>query len=114
MIAQGHILHVTDQETWEALGPTGAYVPTAYDDEGFIHCCDAGQLVDVLERHFQDTTEVTLLVVDPSLLTADVRYEEGYPGELFPHIYGPIETAAVVSVISVGSTDGTWDLSVLG
>ena len=94
--------------------PTGVYAPQSYEDEGFIHCCEAGQIGDVLGHHFQATTEVTLLVVDPERLTADVRLEEGFPGELFPHVYGPIDTAAVVDVISLSLVGGSWDLSKLG
>jgi uncharacterized protein (DUF952 family) len=113
MIAQGHILHVADEDAWARMRSTAAYAPGAYEDEGFIHCCEADQLNAVLERHFQDTTEVTVLVINPALLTSEVRVEEVYPGETFPHIYGAIGTAAVVSVLSVGSNDGSWDLSAL-
>ena len=31
-------------------------------------------------------------------LVGELRYEEGEPGELFPHVYGPINADAVVGV----------------
>lgn len=41
-----------------------------------------------------------LLVIDSELLRSEVRMEVGYPvtGELFPHVYGPIDVDAVVEV----------------
>ncbi len=43
-----------------------------------------------------------LLYVDPERLGAPVRWEPGVPTDpesmLFPHLYGPLPTAAVVAV----------------
>ncbi len=43
-----------------------------------------------------------LLYVDPDRLGAPVRWEPGVPTDpesmLFPHLYGPLPTAAVVEV----------------
>ena len=66
MIAQGHILHVADEDAWGRMRSSASYAPAAYEDQGFIHCCGPEQLNDVLERHFQDTTEVTVLKGDVS------------------------------------------------
>ena len=41
-----------------------------------------------------------LLVVDPARLTPEVREEESH-GETFPHVYGPIDRAAVVRVLPI-------------
>lgn len=39
-----------------------------------------------------------LLEIDSARLGAPVRFEEGEPGEDFPHLYGELNTDAVVNV----------------
>jgi uncharacterized protein (DUF952 family) len=42
-------------------------------------------------------------------LESELRDEEGRPGELFPHIYGPINRDAIVDVIRLErGPDGGW------
>jgi uncharacterized protein (DUF952 family) len=39
-----------------------------------------------------------LLVLDPAVLGDALRWEEGRPGEVFPHVYAPIPLDAVTAV----------------
>lgn len=50
-------------------------------------------------------TVSTVLVIDPEALSSPVRLEPPAPGaaELFPHIYGPIEVAAVVETVPLAA-----------
>ena len=41
---------------------------------------------------------LVLLEIDPQRLGAPVRFEEGEPGEDFPHLYGELNPDAVVRV----------------
>ncbi len=100
MIAQGHILHVTTPEAWRRGADTPHYEAESLASEGFIHNCRPAQLRGVLGRHFAGHRALVLLVVDPALLTSEVREEESH-GETFPHVYGPIDRAAVVSVLPI-------------
>ena len=51
-------------------------------------------------RLFRGKTELVLLKIDPSRLTARIVDENLEGGtELFPHIYGPLEWSGVVTVI---------------
>ena len=100
MIAQGHILHVTTPEAWRRGAETPYYEAESLSTEGFIHNCRPDQLRGVLGRHFAGHRALVLLVVDPARLTSEVRDEESH-GEMFPHVYGPIDRAAVVSVLPI-------------
>lgn len=100
MIAQEHILHVTTPEAWRWAGDTPYYEAESLATEGFIHNCRPAQLRGVLGRHFAGHRALVLLVVDPGRLTSEVREEESH-GEAFPHVYGPIDRAAVVSVLPI-------------
>ena len=112
MIAQGHILHVTTPEAWRRGASTPYYEAESLASEGFIHNCRPDQLRGVLGRHFAGHRALVLLVIDAALLTSEVREEESH-GETFPHVYGPIDRAAVVSVLPI-ETDSTGRFTLPG
>lgn len=67
--------------------------------EGFIHCCTAEQLPGVIGRYYTRETELYLLTLRVSRITSQLVFENTVGrSELFPHIYGPINTNAIVSV----------------
>jgi len=48
---------------------------------------------------YRDRDDVVLLTIDPSLVGVPVVIEAGAgTDERFPHVYGPLERSAVVSV----------------
>lgn len=94
------IFHIAEPEQWNP--DVESYVPTAFADEGFIHCSIESQLDEVLRKHYPDRNDLTLLTIDPSLITDLVVYEDLYGnGEDFPHIYGPFPTMAVINTITL-------------
>ena len=52
----------------------------------------------MIERYYAGASDLVLLHIDEQLLTSPVVYEQ-LPGapEPFPHVYGPINLAAVVT-----------------
>ncbi|MDA0798167.1 MAG: DUF952 domain-containing protein [Chloroflexi bacterium] len=110
MLSQDALIHVTTQEAWDSAGGSGRYFPPGFDAEGFIHCCHRSQLERVLSDHFAAQVEVLLLVLEPSQITADIRYERAANGDDYPHIYGPIQPQAVTQSISAPKVDGEWQL----
>lgn len=103
VIGDGRVLHVTAPETWEHAVAQGAFTESTLDrsleDEGFIHCCDPAQLDFVLTTFYADVPhDLLLLTIDPELLESRLVREVGNPetGEMFPHVYGPINPSAVV------------------
>lgn len=76
-------------------------------DEGFVHCSTAGQVQATADRFYAGRSDVVLLVIDPRLVRADIRVEAGYP-----HLYGPVPTAAVVAARPVPlGADGRLQLA---
>ncbi len=94
------ILHITTRETWEAAQRRGVYHGDTLATEGFIHCSTPQQTARVANARFRGVTGLVLLCIDPSLVGPEVRYEESEPGQRFPHIYGPLNTGAVVNVVA--------------
>ena len=67
--------------------------------EGFVHCSRLDQVVKVADIRFRGQKGLVLLCIDTDKVTAEIRYENLEGGrELFPHIYGEINTDAVVQV----------------
>ncbi len=96
------IFHVTTAAEWEAAKEKGFYEAPSLQTEGFIHCSEEHQVAGVLERFFAGKTNLVKLVIDTDKLTS--RYvQEWSPStqDTFPHIYGPINTDAVIDVISI-------------
>ena len=95
------IFHLTLPEHWEQAQRDGAITMSTRDvtlaDEGFVHCSFGEQLAATAARFFGDLDEIVVLRIDPDLLTSPVVVEDLYDsGQEFPHVYGPIEVAAVV------------------
>lgn len=106
------ILHITTFSAWAQARNTGNYRAPSLQDEGFIHCSTPAQVVDVANNLYRGERELILLTIDAGALTAPVRYEDCYEsGQQFPHVYGPINTDAVVRVLSFEpQDDGTFSL----
>ena len=109
------IYHIATRADWERALPDGEYTRSSVDktlaDEGFIHASQASQVARTANRFYCDVAgDLVLLVIDPGLLSAEVRYEQVPGAELpFPHVYGPLNVDAVVDVrpFAAGS-DGTF------
>ena len=91
-------MHVTTRVEWRVCDALPNYEPSAYSQEGFIHCCTQEQLQGVLTRYFKGKKGLLLLYIDKSKLEKPLIYEVSTNGELFPHIYGVINKDAVVNI----------------
>jgi len=97
------VLHLTTPAEWRRALDLGAVVPPSLAEVGFVHLSTPEQVQLPAERLFPGRRDVVLLVVDPARLADPVRLEPGVPGDpasmRFPHLYGPLPTAAVVGVV---------------
>jgi glutathione S-transferase len=109
------LLHIAMPDDWAAARLDTSYRMSTRGrtlaDEGFIHCSTPRQVEAVANRFYRDVPEVVLLHLEPELLGAEVRLEPAVAGgnELFPHVYGPIPTSAVVATTWwERDDDGVW------
>lgn len=92
------IYHIISKADWEAARNIELYRGDTLETEGFIHCSDADQVADTANFLFGGRTDLLLLEIDPSALTKPLKYEDAGDGRLFPHVYGPVEVAAVTRI----------------
>lgn len=91
------IYHVTRKQDWEKALSAGFYEAASLQTEGFIHSSAINQITGVLERYFENEKELVLLHIDEGKLTAPLKYQLAESvGEVFPHIFGPLNLDAVV------------------
>ncbi|MFE9256926.1 DUF952 domain-containing protein [Streptomyces sp. NPDC006879] len=102
------IFHVVTQADWTAE-PELPYAPQDLESVGFVHCsADRPTAVAIAGRHYRDEPGPLLAVeIDERALTCEVS-REGATSARYPHVYGPIERAAVRRVWEIRrEADGT-------
>jgi uncharacterized protein (DUF952 family) len=93
------IYHLTTAADWKAAQQKGFYDHPSLTAEGFIHCSQEHQVAGVLERYFADKTDLVKLVIDTDKLTSKFVFDwSPSTADTFPHVYGTINTDAVVDV----------------
>ena len=105
------ILHLMTVDAWHGWRPGERYAPTSLGTEGFVHCTAGDDvMLEVANRFYGGGDDLVVVTVDAKLLGSEVQWESpahpdgsapadaGSDGPQFPHVYGPLEWAAVVDV----------------
>jgi uncharacterized protein (DUF952 family) len=105
------IYHFCSRSDWQAAGDY--YVADSLATQGFIHCSPLDHVHVSATARAAGRTDLVVLEIDEALLDPPAVWEDGDPphptGKQFPHVYGPIPVAAVVSVRDLKpEPDGTF------
>jgi glutathione S-transferase len=97
------IFHLTTPEVWAEAQSAGSWTTStrgvSLEQEGYIHCSEAHQVEGVRSRFFDDLDDLLLLEIETDLLTSPWRSEQlAGADQPYPHVYGPVDLAAVVDV----------------
>jgi uncharacterized protein (DUF952 family) len=96
MVVTTTIYKICDETLWRAAAAGGQFLGTADDArDGFIHFSTASQLAGTAAKHFAGKTRLILVAVDSGALGAELKWEPSRGGDLFPHLYGPLDPAVV-------------------
>ena len=101
--------HLVPESVWSASDPAAAYEAQTLEAEGFIHCTDGvAPLGKTFDRYYAaDPRPFLALTLDLDALDVPWRYD--VPGSPYPHIYGPIDRAAVLDISRVDrAADGRF------
>ncbi len=69
--------------------------------DGFIHLSTRSQVAGTAARHFKEQAGLVLVALDVARLGSALKWEPSRGGELFPHLYGPLDPAAAIDVTAM-------------
>jgi phosphopantothenoylcysteine decarboxylase/phosphopantothenate--cysteine ligase len=102
------IVHICTRAAWQNAQERGFYQAASLQSEGFIHASRPDQVLKVANRFYAQAKDLVLLWIEAGKLTAPLRWEAS-GGETFPHIYGPIDLAAVSAALEFSpGEDGSF------
>ena len=93
------VYKIVSREAWQAALAQRRFSGSPVDhQDGFIHLSTAAQAQETAQRHFAGQEDLVVLEVEADDLGAALRWETSRGGDLFPHLYAPLETALVRAV----------------
>jgi len=98
------LVHLCSADDWRLARERGEHRPDSLDANGFVHLSTPEQVHLPANRLYAGRTDLVLLCIDPARLTSEIKWEPGVVTDpesmVFPHLYGPLPAAAVISVTS--------------
>jgi len=89
------IYHIVLPAVWKIFEGEDFYTAESLETEGFIHCSFENQIDGVLRRYYSGVENVLVIEIDPEKLTSKLVQEPSTNDEIYPHIYGKINQAAI-------------------
>ena len=87
---------------WDAAVRAGVFAGAAVDlQDGYIHLSTAAQAPETARRYFAGRDGLVLVRLDVAKLGPAVKWEPSRGGDLFPHLYGPLDPALAESVTPI-------------
>jgi len=104
------IYHITTKAEWTLAKAAGIYEPESLLADGYVHCVNSQLFEQVANFYYKNRADLIVLEIDEDKLKVEVRWEETGGPQAFPHIYGPIEVAAVVQTAALSANaDGLFE-----
>lgn len=94
------IYKIVPRALWRQAEEAGRFDGAPVDlADGFIHFSTAAQVEETAARHFAGQDDLLLVAIRTERLNpAALRFEPSRGGDLFPHLYAPLDLAAVAWV----------------
>lgn len=91
------IYKILTAQEWAAARAAGTFEGSAVDlVDGYIHFSTAAQAQETARKHYAGQADLVVLEIEGSDL--DLRWEPSRGGDLFPHLYAPLDPAVVRAV----------------
>ena len=93
------VYKIVAADLWQATEDSGVFTGAGIDlKDGYIHLSTGAQARRTAQLYFKDQGNLVLVAVDGARLGEALKYEPSRDGDLFPHLYGPMPLATVLSV----------------
>jgi uncharacterized protein (DUF952 family) len=98
---------IMSKQEWETAQAQGIYEGSEVDrKDGFIHLSAAHQVRTTAQKHFSGRADLLLVSVLEKNLGKNLKWEASRGGDLFPHIYGPLQPDAISEVVPLPLMNG--------
>jgi len=88
------IYKISPRPEWQAAVDAGTFTGSPIDiADGYIHFSTSAQAAETAAKHFRGQTDLVLIAIDAAALGDALRWEPSRGGDLFPHLYGPLDVA---------------------
>jgi uncharacterized protein (DUF952 family) len=93
------IYKIVPAPLWRAAEAAGSFAGAPVDlADGYIHFSTAAQARETARRHFVGQPDLLLVAVEADDFGPALKWEPSRGGDLFPHLYAALPTAAARSV----------------
>jgi uncharacterized protein (DUF952 family) len=114
------IYHLVIENEFKANYNNDVYLPSNYQEDGFIHCSSKDSVIPVATDYFSNIKDLILLKIDISLLKSEVKFETPAPlkssnnthikdGLLCPHVYGSINRQSIIGVAKMVNKNSRFE-----
>jgi len=91
------VYKILPRSEWEAAKAQGRFDGSAIDlKDGYIHLSDAAQAQETARLHFRGQADLMVLKLDAASFGAALKWEPSRGGQLFPHLYGPLDPSLAI------------------
>jgi uncharacterized protein (DUF952 family) len=110
------IYKILARAEWEAALAASVFDGSAVDrQDGYIHFSTSAQAAETARRHFAGQADLVVLEIEADDLGDALRWEPSRGGDLFPHLYGPLDVKLVRAVTDAPlGADGVPQLGAMG
>ena len=96
-----HIFKIIDSSEWQVAKDKESYIGSKKDlEDGFIHFSGEEQVEGALKKYYPNKINLILLKVD-TLKLDNLIWEQASDGNMFPHLYSPLDIKYVVEEFEI-------------
>lgn len=106
------IYKILPRAAWDEAVAAGRFDGSPVDlQDGYIHFSTSAQAQETAARHFRGQAGLVVVAVEAASLGAALRWEPSRGGQLFPHLYAPLDPALAEGVTEAPlGADGVPDV----
>ena len=100
-----YIFKIIDVDKWQKVKQSETYLGSSKDiEDGYIHFSGEDQVKGTLEKHYSKQKNLVLLKVE-TLKLDHLIWEQASDGNMFPHLYSPLDLSNVVDEFEITLND---------
>jgi uncharacterized protein (DUF952 family) len=90
------IYKIATDEQWQEAEKEGSFTGSAVDiEDGYIHFSTKQTVIETARKHYKGQDDLWLIAISTKEMSDKLRFEPSRGGELFPHLYEPLDLSHV-------------------